>query len=100
MTTDLQKIPHRSAELIGQSTADGMVIVSPTAGQVRVLNQLGSSIWQLLDGTHTRQEIEFNLIERFSPEIDPSTIREDLDNFLRELEQRGMVVWTPKIKSR
>ena len=98
MIANRNQIPKRSPELIGQKTDDGMVIVSPTAGQVRVLNRLGSSIWQLLDGEHSLHEIESDLVQRFSTQVDSLKIREDLDQFIRELERRGMVVWTSKIK--
>jgi hypothetical protein len=37
--------PAYLPELIWHDTEDGMVIVSPTAGKVRVLNKVGGTLW-------------------------------------------------------
>lgn len=91
MTLQAHQKPCRTAELIWRQVDDGMVIVSPTAGQVRVLNPLGSTIWALLDGQHSIAEIEEQLNGRY-PTVPPAQIHTDLHTFLTELTSRGLIV--------
>jgi hypothetical protein len=85
-----QQRPCRPAELIWRQVDDGIVIVSPTAGQVRVLNPMGSHIWEQLDGQHSLGDIEQSLIGRY-PHIPATQIHTDLHQFLNELSSRGLV---------
>ncbi len=96
MKFDRNGIPTRSGELIWQLTGDGMVIVSPTAGQVRVLNQLGTSIWQLLNGDLSLGEIERELYHQFGHQVETGKIHSDLYQFMAELDRRGMICWASK----
>ena len=93
MNFDPQKIPQRDPELIWQTTADGIVIVSPSEGQVRVLNRLGMSIWRMIDGVKSLSEIESNLVASYGHQVETSRIRQDFYAFIDELIRREMVTW-------
>ena len=82
--------PCRRPELIWRQVDEGMVIVSPTAGQVRVLNALGSTIWGWLDGQHTLAQIEQQLLALY-PAIAPTQIHTDLHLFVQDLDARGLL---------
>jgi hypothetical protein len=82
--------PTRRPELIWRQVDEGMVIVSPTAGQVRVLNPLGTIIWERLDGQHTLGQIEQYLAARH-PQIAPTQIQTDLHHFIADLQARGLL---------
>lgn len=84
--------PSRPQELIWHETEDGTVIVSPTAGKVRVLNNVGTTIWELMDGQHTVADIEQVLITTYV-EVPATQINEDLSTFLYDLDSRGLVKW-------
>jgi len=68
---------------------DGGLVVVPTRNQVKVLNPLGSRIFALLDGRHTRDEIVAIIAGEF--EVTEEQARQDLDEYLRELEAEGML---------
>ncbi len=84
--------PSRPQELIWHETEDGTVIVSPTAGKVRVLNNVGTTIWELMDGQHTVADIEQVLITTYA-KVPATQINEDLSTFLYDLDRRGLVKW-------
>lgn len=95
MNRKVHEIPIRAGEILWQKTDDGIVIVSLQAGEVRVLNQLGNSIWQMLDGSHSLQTIEGALIARFQNQVPPIQIQQDLYAFIDELAERGLITWKP-----
>lgn len=87
-----EQIPNRLAGLIWREVDDGTVIVSPTAGKIRVLNQIGSTIWELVDGTRSVTAIEAQLVEIFT-DVPRERISQDLQTFLTDLTNRGLVTW-------
>ena len=52
------RVPVAAGGIICRETDDGAVLVSPEAGDLRVLNQVGAAIWQLLDGRRDVAELE------------------------------------------
>lgn len=89
---DINSKPGRPAELIWHETEDGTVIVSPTAGKVRVLNNVGTAIWMLMNGQNSVAEIEQALTTRFH-QVPADQIKQDLSTFLYDLSQRGLIEW-------
>lgn len=86
----LSKCPKKSEGVASRIIDSEAVIVIPEAGLVRILNEVGSKIWQLLDGGNTIEDV----INVISSEFDVSweEARKDTLDFIRELEDRDMVV--------
>lgn len=86
----LSKCPKRSEGVASRIIDSEAVIVIPGAGLVRILNEVGSRIWQLSDGGNTIEGV-INII---SSEFDVSweEAREDILDFIGELEEKDMVV--------
>ncbi len=80
-----------SVDVIWRELEDGVVIVSPGAGAVRVLNGVGADIWRLLDGTSTMAQIEESMLERYA--VSEEQLAADMERFLDELHARGLLVW-------
>ena len=59
------QIPVRAAFLVWREVDDGTVVVTPKAGEIRVLNQVGTTIWEMSDGRHTVADIEAKLIKTY-----------------------------------
>jgi len=77
---------------VATRTIDGeAIIVLADAGEVQVLNQVGTRIWELADGTRTVQQIA----EAIAAEYDVSMqqAQEDTAAFLQELVAMGALVW-------
>ena len=83
----------RQAEASASRIIDGEVlIVQSDEGFVSVLNDVGTLVWELCDGTRTVADI----IEAVCREYDVTeeTARTDTLEFLRELDEKGLVSLT------
>ena len=86
----LTKHPKRSQDTASRVIENEAVIVIPGLGLVRVLNEVASRIWQLLDG---RNPIE-GIIRIISSEFNVSleVAKKDTLDFIKELKDKKMVV--------
>ena len=70
--------------------ADGeAVLVLPQAGQIKVLNEVGTFIWTLLDGTRSIAEIANRVCQEYRVESEQS--QADTLQFMTDLENRGII---------
>jgi hypothetical protein len=67
------------------------VIISPTANMVRMLNPVGSRIWELVDGSRTVEDIAQVLAGEF--DVDLSHARDSVALFLQELAGKELLVF-------
>ncbi|MBK6327351.1 MAG: PqqD family protein [Chloroflexi bacterium] len=67
------------------------VIVSPKTGKIRVLNQVGTFIWQMLVLDHNAAEIQDALVSNYA--ITPERAARDLQAFISDLSQRNLIFW-------
>ena len=65
------------------------VLVSPAQGKVRVLNEVGARIWELVDGARTIREIARCIVAEYSVEM--TEAEADVQDFLRKLVERGII---------
>ena len=72
------------------------VIVSPTSGEIRVLNHVGTKIWQLIVDTHTVEEIEQALVNQYG--LSPQQANADVSAFIEDLLDRGLVIWKSPVQ--
>lgn len=85
-------IPTLSSELIWRAMEDGLVIVSPEEGKVRVLNESASFIWTLIDGQRSVHEIAKQLSQEY--EVTTEQALQDVGAFLNTMAKSGLVSWT------
>jgi len=64
-------------------------IVLPGSGQIKILNEVGSRVWELIDGTRTTEEIVGLIVKEY--ETTPEAARADVIEFLEELKANGML---------
>ena len=86
-----EKIPQIAPELIWRFLDDNAVLVSPQGGKVRVLNGLGTIIWKMLAEKESPQTIHEHIVAHF--DVTPEQASQDLEQFLQELTDRGLLVW-------
>lgn len=84
-------IPGLNPDVVWRTMDDGAVLVKPEAGRVRVLNEVGTTIWRMIDGKHDLAAIEAELLEKY--DVSPEEARRDLHQFLEELLERDLIVW-------
>ena len=85
LTTVLTKSPdaaHRTYD--GQAT-----IVLPSRAQVSVLNEIGSAVWERIDGRRTLADILDGILEEY--DITREQALGDLEQFVSALREQGMV---------
>jgi hypothetical protein len=87
----LSWIPLPSPEVMCRLTDDGAVLISPEAGDLRVLNAVGAMIWQMLNGQRTVGDLEAELVRRY--QIPAAQAHADLEQFLSDLHRRGLLSW-------
>ncbi len=92
MTQNLQKIPIHHPNIVWQEVDDGVVIVTPTAGKVRALNQIGADIWRMIDGHLSLSDILQHLNNNH-PSIPAQQLERDLDTFVTDLSNRQLILW-------
>jgi hypothetical protein len=81
-------IPHPQ---VAARVVDGAaVIVLADAGQVNVLNPLGSRIWELIDGTRNIQAIAETICEEY--EVSLHQALADVEEFVEKLVDANALV--------
>ena len=85
LTTVLTKSPDAAYRTYdGQAT-----IVLPSRAQVSVLNEIGSAVWERIDGRRTLQEILDGILAEY--DITHERALGDLEAFVSDLRAQGMV---------
>lgn len=65
-------------------TIDGQaLIIDPSTNVIKLLNGVGTKIWELIDGERTGNEILQNILNEY--EVNAEVAKSDLIKFLQEL---------------
>jgi hypothetical protein len=88
-----QERPRRHPDTAFRAVGDeGGLVVIPGRAEVKVLNPVAIKVYSLLDGSRTRHEIADAVLEEF--EADRDDVVRDIDAFLNELQEQGMLLDT------
>ena len=86
-----KQIPRPDQQVVWRKVEDGVVLISPEHGQIRVLNEVGAHIWGLMDGERDVAAIEAHLLHRYN--TSQEQVHADVHAFLNDLAQRGLLSW-------
>ena len=93
-----EKRPGVNPDLSWRLLDGEAVIVSPVTGKIRVLNAVGTEIWQLLASGASIETIEAALVDHH--QISMHKAQEDVTAFLQELTERQLIIWqTTRLES-
>ncbi len=84
---ELRYEPHR--DVVAESSGERAVVMHADATEISTLNPVAAIIWSLLPAT--RPAMLDHLAGLFL-DVDPNTLTDDLDRFLSEMIQRGLIV--------
>lgn len=70
------------------------VVISPAENTVRMLNPVGSRIWELADGTRTQEEIAAALTREYDVALPDA--RRSVAEFVEQLVARELLIWQPE----
>ena len=85
----LQRYPDKVNKIASRIVDGEAVIVSPSEGIVTILNRVGSRIWELSDGERSVRDIASIIFNEF--EAAPEEAIEDVQEFIADLSQKGLV---------
>ncbi len=85
----LDAIPAPNPDVIGRSIDNEAVLVLPKIGKVKVLNEVGARIWELVDGSRSVREIADVLCAEF--DVSAATAQQDAMEFITDLIDRNIV---------
>ena len=66
------------------------LLFNPDTGEVKVANHTALFVWQLCDGTRSESDVLHALEEEFE-DVDRGILEKDLDIFLQDLENQGLI---------
>lgn len=69
------------------------VLVNPGKGQVKVINELGARIWQLIDGQRTVSDIIGEICTEYS--VEATQAESDIANFLSLMVEKDLILINP-----
>lgn len=85
------RIPTHHPRTAARVFSGEAVIITPAENMVRMLNEVGSRVWELADGTRTVEEIAQALTEEFA--VDLAEARASATAFVDELAAKGLVAF-------
>ena len=85
----LDVTPTPNPEVIGRSIDNEAVLVLPQTGKVKVLNEVGARIWELIDGSRNVRGIAESLCAEF--DVPAATAQQDAVEFITDLVDRNIV---------
>ncbi len=77
------QFPSVHPQVASTLAADQLVIVLADSGQVTILNELGTHIWQICDGKHNIGQIVQDIVDEY--EVDQPTAEQDVLEFLDQM---------------
>ena len=82
-------VPRHAADLIWRTLEDEMVIIRPSDGQVRVLNDVAAFAWQMIDGKRSIDDLVEAICGAF--DVDKGEAEADLNEFMDQLLDEKLV---------
>ncbi|MCA9950896.1 MAG: PqqD family protein [Anaerolineales bacterium] len=89
--TETTRQPQIANDLIWRLLDNNAVVVSPHVGEVRVLNGIGTVIWQLLVEKKSPAQIEDFLVANY--DVSHADAQKDIQDFIKDLADRGILIW-------
>jgi hypothetical protein len=89
MDSNLDFYPQKNEIVISRVVNGEAVLVIPQEGQVKVLNEVGSRIWSLADGTRTIRQIAQSICEEY--DVEQVQSENDVLAFIEQLLEKKLV---------
>ena len=87
---DINTVLSRNPEAAYRVYDGQATVVLPGRSEINVLNEIGSLIWERIDGDRTVGQIVQAVLDAY--EIDSEQARSDTLDFLSSLQEHGMVI--------
>lgn len=81
--------PRRNAGVLSRRGADTLVLLDTKGGEYFTLDEVGTRIWELCDGSRTVAEVAAAIAEEY--DAPAQTIQTDMLELLNELADAGLI---------
>ncbi len=81
--------PKRHPDAAARVYDEEAFIVLPHKGQYKILNRVGTRVWELIDGTRSTEDIAKQISEEYETTYEGA--RKDVEDFIRDLGAHGML---------
>lgn len=81
--------PVRARHVRWGAVGDGFVLYNSVSDSYFQVNEVGASIWELLDGSLDEQEVVDEIAKEFSVDVD--TAKADVAEYVSELLKAGLL---------
>ncbi|OGD78516.1 MAG: hypothetical protein A2Y64_05615 [Candidatus Coatesbacteria bacterium RBG_13_66_14] len=88
-TYDPDAVPVKAGRIPSQEVDGEIFAITPEDGVLHNFNEVGSSIWLLIDGKRSLGEIERSVLAEY--DVEPNQLRNDLKTFFKVLGEKGLV---------
>lgn len=85
----MKKYPRRVETAAWRVIDNQAVIVSPMDSEVTILNEAGSLMWKLMDGSREIKQIAKELCREY--EVSEEEARKDIEEFIEDLTNKKMI---------
>jgi hypothetical protein len=85
----VNSVPVPNQQVIGRIVDNEAVLVSPGKGEVKVLNEVGSRIWSLIDGQRSVEDIAGCICLEFKVSLVDA--ENDTMAFIRQLADKNII---------
>jgi pyrroloquinoline quinone biosynthesis protein D len=89
MPVELIDVPVHAQGVLSRLVDGETVLVHPAQGKVRVLNRVGTRLWELADGQRSVEEMAAIVADEYGVDIDRARV--DALVFCADLEDRGVL---------
>jgi coenzyme PQQ synthesis protein D (PqqD) len=86
---DLNTVLTKSPDAASRTYDGQATIVLPSRAEVKVLNEVGSRVWDAIDGRRTLGEILESIVSDY--DIPRAQLEQDVVAFVGDLREHGMV---------
>lgn len=87
----LQRRPQCPDHVVARMLDDETVLLNLQTEEYYSLDDVGSRIWQMVDGHHTVAQIVEAIVAEYS--ADPAQVTTDVSDLLDELSHEGLIAW-------
>lgn len=85
----LEKKPRKNEKYPYRIIDGQALIIDPTTNIIKLLNEVGTRIWELIDGKKTGNDILNKIIAEY--DVSPEVAKNDLIKFCQELATIGFI---------
>ena len=87
---DLTQVVAKSPEAVSRIIGHEAVIILPATGEIKVLNEVGARLWEILDDRRTIAELAAQICDEYAVTYEQA--QDDALDFIQRMVERKLLV--------